>query len=254
MREIYVESIALKPKLQVSAAAITWGNGPVTTDDWRWTSAYADVLQDWRAWLEEGIIDMAFPMTYDQESSAQQRQWFDAWIEWIKNHSYGRHVVIGVGAFMNDIDDTLAQTQRALEAARSGQRASGVSFYSYAQADARGLSLLRFIDALTVGGAGRNVPLFPDWRPAPEMPWKVQPVQGMLGGRVQTATAYPIEQLTVNLAGAGTRTLAVGADGFFGATNLAPGQYTLSLRHGTQELALTTVTIAAGAVTPAEFK
>ena len=72
------------------------------------------MFQDWPAWLGEGILDIAIPMNYDREAEGQQKIWFDNWIEWEKNHRSGRHLVIGLGAFLNAVEDTVAQVRRAL--------------------------------------------------------------------------------------------------------------------------------------------
>ena len=126
MRQIYLETVAFKPKLKVSVATITWGNGPANETEWERGSALTGVFQDWPGWLREGILDMAVPMNYDREADARQKIWFDNWIEWEKNHRSGRHLVIGLGAFLNAAVDTAAQVRRALAPSACAQeRARG---------------------------------------------------------------------------------------------------------------------------------
>ena len=149
MRQIYLEAIALKPKLKVSVATITWGNGPANEAEWERGSAMTGVFQDWPGWLREGILDMAMPMNYDREADARQKIWFDHWIEWEKNHRSGRHLVIGLGAFLNAVADTAAQVRRAQTPSARRRSAQGIAFYSYAVTNKDGVSRADFCRALT---------------------------------------------------------------------------------------------------------
>jgi uncharacterized lipoprotein YddW (UPF0748 family) len=131
VRRIWLESTAVNPRIKVSAALIPWGDGPVTDAVWKNSSAYSAVFQDWRAWLEEGILDIAIPMNYFPDSTMASD--FDHWIEFEKNHRYGRHVIIGMGNYLNSLDESLAQIGRARTRSQSGARADGVSVYVYNQ-------------------------------------------------------------------------------------------------------------------------
>src|SRR5919199_2312766 len=81
VRRLYTEAKAIKPNGAVTAAVVTWGKGPQTAADWLTQPAYASVLQDWRAWLQQGIVDYLLPMDYYREAG-QQAAWFDAWTQW----------------------------------------------------------------------------------------------------------------------------------------------------------------------------
>jgi len=85
--------LAIKPQVKLSAAVIPWGDGPRTDADWQKTSAYSSVFQDWRAWLEEGILDQAMPMNYFRESTGTQGVWLDHWVAWERDHAYGRQII-----------------------------------------------------------------------------------------------------------------------------------------------------------------
>lgn len=87
VRRIYVASQQIDPRIKVSAAVITWGAGPTTEQGWSSTAAYASVLQDWRAWTEEGILDLAMPMNYYREYKTSEQTQFNQWIEWQKKSS-----------------------------------------------------------------------------------------------------------------------------------------------------------------------
>jgi uncharacterized lipoprotein YddW (UPF0748 family) len=110
----------------VTAAVVTWGRGPQSADDWERQAPFASVLQDWRSWLQEGIVDYLLPMDYYRET-ADQGAWFDAWTQWQINHPGIRGVALGLGSYLNTADGALAQLGRAR--ALGGL---GVALYSYA--------------------------------------------------------------------------------------------------------------------------
>jgi uncharacterized lipoprotein YddW (UPF0748 family) len=126
VRGIYLQAKALKPSVAVTAAVVTWGQGPQTADDWEHQPPYASALQDWRSWLQEGIVDYLLPMDYYRES-AQQGAWFDRWTQWQVTHTGSRGVVLGLGSYLNSADGSLAQLDRA-----RALGALGVALYSYA--------------------------------------------------------------------------------------------------------------------------
>jgi len=126
VRGIYTQAKALKPNVAVTAAVVTWGQGPLTADDWQRQAPYASVLQDWHAWLEEGIVDYLLPMDYYRETT-QQGPWFDRWTQWEVNHPGKRGVVLGLGSYLNSADGSLAQLERA-----RALGSLGVALYSYA--------------------------------------------------------------------------------------------------------------------------
>jgi uncharacterized lipoprotein YddW (UPF0748 family) len=126
VRRIYVEAKAIKPNVAVTAAVVTWGKGPQTPDDWERQAPFASVLQDWRGWLQEGIVDYLLPMDYYREAG-EQSAWFDTWTQWQVSHPGKRGVVLGMGSYLNSADGALAQLGRA-----RALGALGVALYSYA--------------------------------------------------------------------------------------------------------------------------
>ena len=132
VRDLYRELGRRRPHVKLSAALIPWGAGPADEAGWRQTAAYDQVFQDWSAWLKEGILDLAVPMNYDTAWAPRPARWFEQWTEWEKDNQAQRRVVIGVGAYLNYPEDTLAQIRRALAPSARGNRAAGVAIYSYA--------------------------------------------------------------------------------------------------------------------------
>jgi uncharacterized lipoprotein YddW (UPF0748 family) len=126
VRRIYVSAKRIKPNVAVSAAVVTWGRGPQSSDDWERQAPYAAVLQDWRSWLQEGIVDYLLPMDYFRETT-DQGAWFDTWTQWQVSHPGIRGVALGLGSYLNTADGALAQLTRAR--ALGGL---GVALYSYA--------------------------------------------------------------------------------------------------------------------------
>ncbi len=215
VRKIYLQAIAVKPNLKVSSAVISWGDGPVAEGDWEKSRAYAQVFQDWRRWLTEGIIDLVIPMNYFDEWNPAHQLWYNQWIEWEKDHSSNRQIVIGIGNYSQYIEDTLAQISRAQAPSAAGNYTAGVCLFSY------GASHLYSNNDYKENGPARRLPRQPhqyrpdtnDWlfellaRPGgytdpvlnsqiatvpvfptpaaiPEMPWKTRPVNGYLMGTV----------------------------------------------------------------------
>jgi uncharacterized lipoprotein YddW (UPF0748 family) len=126
MRRIYLDAKRLKPNVAVTAAVVTWGKGPQTGDDWERQAPYAAVLQDWHAWLQEGIVDYLLPMDYYREIG-EQGGWFDTWTRWQVSHQGIRSVGVGLGSYLNSADGALAQLGRA-----RALGSLGVAMYSYA--------------------------------------------------------------------------------------------------------------------------
>jgi uncharacterized lipoprotein YddW (UPF0748 family) len=248
VRRIYLAATAADPHLQVSAALSAAGSAPASLAAWQASTPYGAHLQDWRAWLEEGILDLGLPMTYRDADLAAEAADFAAWIEWQKDHQYGRGTVVGTGLYHNDLDDSMAQWQLARLPSSLSYQALGACGYSYAtpsdsQATGRELANAFVSQVLS------------QWAPPPAVAWKETPTRGHLLGQIsglQFCTA--IDGLPLLLAGPESRSLVADGNGWFGAVDLLPGQYTLSV--DVASLAGTArfpVQVAAGAVAQARL-
>ncbi len=138
VRDLNHELKQEKPSLKLSGALICFGGGPVDPSGWSLTSAYSSVFQDWRAWLVSGYLDFGVPMNYDSDWSARDKAWFGRWLGFEKDSGFANRVVIGVGAFLNYPEDTLAQIRRVLATSAGGNRVLGVAIYSYASTSVYG--------------------------------------------------------------------------------------------------------------------
>jgi uncharacterized lipoprotein YddW (UPF0748 family) len=132
VRNVYTDALAEKPKLKISGALIAFGSGPIVEEDWLRSAAFNEVYQDWRSWLDEGILDLGVIMNYDREHRSLQQKWFNDWIEWDKNHQGNRGILVGVGGFLNYPEDALAQIGRVRQPSSQGNTVLGVALYSYA--------------------------------------------------------------------------------------------------------------------------
>lgn len=227
VRRLYIRSKAINPQIQVSAATITWGGaGSETPESWPKSAAYGRVFQDWRAWLEEGILDFAVPMHYFAEGKPQQRDWYNSWLAWDHQHTGKRAIVPGMGAWLNNADEVMAQTQRALAPDATGQTLAGVAFYSYDQPLRGGGNAPRraFADRL------RNE-IFAPPAVAPQWPWMTNPTTGMIQG-IATIDGQVMPSAAIMLIrdGVWQSDLTAAVDGWYGAVELPPGNYTVIIR------------------------
>ena len=286
VRRIYLNAIAIKPRLIVSAALIAFGGGPTTEDSWRSAEAYWRVYQDWRAWTEEGILDIVIPMNYKTEHTTTGRSTYDQWNEWTKNHAYNRATMIGQGAFLNSIEGTLRQTRRALAPSSSGNTTSGVIFFSMATSNvavtanpfsippgqntprrsfaefASGLTTGKSVDrAITYEDAATNpTPVFSAPAAIPKFSWKTNPQVGHVMGVIRNERDEVVDAgdvvisrvedgIPVN-AGRTSVSTATDGNGFYGGVDLAPGTYRVTVTPTGQASYTTTasVEIVAGRV------
>lgn len=245
-RRLYIRSKAINPRVQVSAATITWGGiGSYTPDDWPNSAAYRQVFQDWRAWLEEGILDFAVPMHYFAEGQERSLNWYDGWLAWDRTRAGKRAIVVGAGAWLNSDWEGIAQIQRALAPDAEGRTLAGVALYSYNQ-PLRDSSFERrraFMDQL-------RATVFAQPSRAPDWPWIVAPTTGHLQG-MAVVDGEIVGDAAISLFrnGAWERDLSASADGWFGAVELPPGAYTILVRNPAAERAVEyNVTVHAGLV------
>jgi uncharacterized lipoprotein YddW (UPF0748 family) len=139
---------AARPQALLSAAVIAQGAGPAASPGaFRGTRAYVDYAQDWAGWVSDGLLDLAVPMVYMREGTAEQAQWYRQWLAFAAEQDGrpgGAAVAVGVGGWLNTVAGGLAQAREAL------QGTAGVVVFSYQQdsSDSAQGSLLRELRAL----------------------------------------------------------------------------------------------------------
>lgn len=252
VRQIYLGAIAIKSGVKVSAAVIPWGDGPRTDADWKRMAAYSVVYQDWRAWLEEGIVDLVMPMNYFREDRAPQPAWFDRWVAWQRDHAYGRQVVPGIAIYMNDPAASVAQIRRALAPGPNGARVAGVALFSYAVArngdgdetTPRDKAAEVWAALAEPGPVNERQPPFAGRAAPPGMAWKASPQGGSVLLR-----APGLDGARVELSGPSALDGETDGSGVFGALSVPPGHYSVTVRHlQLGEPRSLEVEVAAGAV------
>ncbi|KPL19359.1 MAG: hypothetical protein AMJ92_03490 [candidate division Zixibacteria bacterium SM23_81] len=119
---VYYDVTGLKPWVKVSAA--TWGD---------FYDGYTFYYQDSHGWLESKILDFSAPMIYTDDMWAFHSR--------LENHvvsSYGRHIYAGIGAYLLEPTELLAQVDSTRSLA-----AEGCTFFSSTSLGLTEVSLLR---------------------------------------------------------------------------------------------------------------
>jgi len=254
VRKVYLSAIASKPDMVLSADVFT--GSPAITDeaDFPTTSAYKGVMQDWLAWMQEGILDLNIPMTYfDQTTSAPA---YANWSNFIKNHRYNRQAVVGPAIYRNTISNSIVQIRMTREATPEGNHGDGVCCYSYAGSNNEGQPVSVFLNALTQITAYDPVspPVFSELDVPPDRPWKSSPTRGHLKGFVYDDLSSGLDGAAIALSGPETNAMISDASGFYGFVDLAPGLYAVSASFPAYATATQTVSIVAGAVGDLDFE
>jgi uncharacterized lipoprotein YddW (UPF0748 family) len=144
VRWVYQDVKAARPEVIVSAAVVPWGS---YSRDFRGSSAYASVAQDWYGWMRAGILDVVAPMTYQTSLTA-----FRGWVRGVRRDHPGFPVWFGVGAYLCKPDSAAA---KVLETRRAG--GEGWILFSYTSVTRNGADdeYLRTLDRKLGGGSQR---------------------------------------------------------------------------------------------------
>lgn len=239
VRRIYLECYEADRDVRLSADTITWWKGPQERDGgFSATGAYFQVLQDWPAWMEEGILDTNFPMNYKRGGDSEM---FADWADFAVDHQFDRDVAVGSALYLNDRDANVEQIRTAVTAGTDGNESLGWNGYSYAnpsyavltegKTPTAGRSELE--EALTESDpTGADEPLFADSVDVPDMPWKSE--EAHVAGVVETRDGDPVDDTTMRVKRKGevvARTETTG-NGWFGFVGLEPGRYHVSVKPG----------------------
>jgi len=203
-----------------SASVITWGGAP---SNFTGSSAYT-LFQNWEEWQRLGYLDMTVPMTYyDQDVYPS---YYTGWVNKQMQWAYDRHMVVGVGIYLNSFANSKTQMLYARNAG-----ADGLCTYSYRSTNDTGANAWDWYPYVA-----SNV--FTTTDTVPTMPWRyaATATEGTLWGMVTDATTgEPIDDATVQISGFTpvqtdgngyyTMTLlpASGAGAIYSVTASAPG-------------------------------
>ncbi|MFN7140936.1 MAG: family 10 glycosylhydrolase, partial [Limisphaerales bacterium] len=262
VRKIYLSAIAIKPHVKLSADTITWGHNGVTNyQQWLGSAAYSGVLQDWRGWMEEGILDLNIPMNYYRHHNniepTNHAKAYTNWANFAMDHAYNRQVAIGPGLYLNSIENGIIQLRHSRSITAAGNSAVGACGYVYHQTNKDGIANSVFYDAVVNPSAYDPIhpPIYSQPATIPAMPWKTAPTRGHLKGFVVggNATNY-LDDATVVITGPISRTLSSDGTGFYGAVDLVPGNYTATASFPDYANVTKNFTVTAGVVTTVDFQ
>ena len=252
LRKIYLNVMAVKPQVKVSADTITWDPGPTSDAQWYSSSAaWNSVLQDWRGWMEEGILDLNVPMNYFRETTHPVA--YDNWMNFVKDHQFNRHAVIGPGTYLNSISNAIVQMREARYVSPGGNYAVGVCGYDYNTPYLSGGGQFGTFHTFLTNSPSTNDPISPALfaQPAsiPPMPWKTTPTKGHLMGTVFMGNlTNGLDGAVVTLTGPANRSQTNDATGFYGFVDLPPGNYTVQAMFPGYSTISSNVTVNVGAV------
>ena len=238
VRRLYLEMGFIRPDAKLTAALITFFRGPNTVEPrtFQQTETYYRVFQDWGGWMEEGILDVSMPMIYKSHHIGSHVVQFREWIDFTKNSQFGRHGVVGLGSYMNNLENTLVQMAESRAPSATGAESKGFNFFSYNATNAAGGGRParprdELFRALTEDGAYGPVAPFAAAAPIPTMPWKTKPRLGHLLAQIIAADGKPADgaQVTIRKLGGAEVPITQFADGngYVGGVDLQPGAYQL---------------------------
>ena len=255
VRKVYLNAIALKPQMKISASTICFAPGITTDAQWiSSSSAWGNVLQDWRGWMQEGILDLNIPMMYF-DHRRYSNDW-SAWSIFAKEHAYSRHIALGHGSYLNTLSNTIHQLRSTRNPTINSNRAAdGFAMYSYAVPGTN-------VSRATVFNALNNpsifdpnpTPLFTGTAAPPVMTWKTAPTLGHLKGTIRAAgTSNELDGAIVSIAGPISGARTNDATGFYGFANLPPGSYLVTASYSNLASQSASVLIATGSVATLNF-
>ncbi|MEQ7005379.1 family 10 glycosylhydrolase [Actinopolymorpha sp. B17G11] len=266
VRKIYLSMYERKPLARLSVNGITYGFGPQSVGGWERTRTYAEVMQDWKGWLDEGIIDTTVAMNYKREHLPDQQQMFREWNEVLADWQAGRHNVVGPAVYLNSVPDSVRQARAALMPTATGNRVVGWSGYSYAVPSAAANTDPSLADAERAALAsaftqqdptGADEPVFARPAKVPSMPWKTRPETGHVTGELVGQDGMPLDQRTVSVHDLRTgKKVASGltdGSGWFGIVDVPPGSWQVRADVPGSHDVRTVVHVRKGRVTTAAF-
>jgi uncharacterized lipoprotein YddW (UPF0748 family)/CubicO group peptidase (beta-lactamase class C family) len=251
VRKVYVAMYEEDPQARLSIDGITYSYGPESYEDgWEGTRTYDEVLQDWRGWLDEGIIDTVTAMNYKRNWQPEQARMFREWNEALVEYRGDRHAVSGPALYLNEIEDSVAQAQEIVDLGLDGW-----SGYSYANpsltANQSTSGAVKDAERDELAIALRST-VFRQDAVVPEMTWKTRPTTGLVAGTVTLdggAVADQVDVVLTPVEGTAGEPVTARTDGtgWFGVVDLAPGRYRVDAGESAGTAAQV-VTVVAGEV------
>jgi uncharacterized lipoprotein YddW (UPF0748 family) len=242
VRQVYARIQKSKPWVKQSGSFVTWNPSPTasTRAAFQATRPYYDVYSDWDSWIQEGIVDMAVPMTYYNWASLPND--YTKWMNFEKDRHGSRHMIIGPGIYLNSLSNAISELLMTRNPSPNTNYAHGFSGYSYR---------VPYVNGTWAGFSPSLVSqVTPTWADIPDMPWKSAPTTGHLMGTVTNAdTGAWVDGATVSISGPISRTMYVDGTGFYAFIDLPSGSYAVTASKSGFPDAQANVTVAVGVVT-----
>ena len=224
VKRLYLEIKSVKP--QVKLGALVWRTA---------ASGRSEVLQDWDRWMTNHWMDYASPMNYTSDNSVFHANSLDS-----LGRGYGHHIYMGMSGSDNPISTTIWQIEDEQAAGFPGMH-----FYNYAQPDAGTPNQEGFKSALLAGP-------YPTPVGVPEMGWLTTPTKGYLKGFIRDGTGTAIYPATATILGPNLTDKNSGT-GFYGFSEVTPGDYTVRVEAPACIPDEKPVTITTGQVSSLDF-
>ena len=249
VRKVYAKIQTTKPWVKQSGSFVTWNPSPPssTRAGFQTTRPYGNrsqgdgVFSDWDAWMQEGIVDAAIPMTYYDLGGSYPADW-TRWINYEKDRHGNRHMYIGPGIYMNSLNNAITEVLQTRTASPAGNYADGFCCYSLRTPYVGG-NAATFLARL-------KTDVTQTWADVPVMPWKTSPTKGHISGTVTYSTGGAwADGAQVAITGPESRSMYVDGTGFYAFIDLTPGVYTVTASKSGYADAVSTVTVAIGSVT-----
>ncbi|MBN1489618.1 MAG: family 10 glycosylhydrolase, partial [Phycisphaerae bacterium] len=247
VRKVHANIQKSKPWVKHSGSFVTWNPSPVasTREAFMATRPYYDVYSDWDSWVEEGLVDMAVPMTYYREHQLPTD--YVRWMNFEKDRKFNRQMIIGPGIYMNWLSNAILHLQKTREPSPAGNYADGFSGYSYRS------PYMVDDSPLTYGVWDDFAPslksgVTPTWVDVPEMPWKTAPTTGHIMGTITHPGGAWADHAIVSITGPASRSLYVDGTGSYAFIDLPTGLYTITASKSGYPDAVTTANVEIGVV------
>ncbi len=209
VRKIYVNAIAAKPNIKISADCVAGAPAPASSSNYTNTQAYSKYFQDWQAWMQEGILDISMPMAYF-DCDGGYGHLFDPWVCFTSANAYNRQSVMAPGIYSPACLIAQLSSTRNLPCGST----NGAGIYAYASMSAAMKDAAKAVWSSKVS--------------VPAMPWKSSPTKGYIRGNVTFAQSVWVDGATISITGPVNRTMFADGTGFFAFIDVPPGTYTVN--------------------------
>jgi uncharacterized lipoprotein YddW (UPF0748 family) len=222
LKKSYITILSEKPQIIVSTDTTSWGS--IKGNNFYATSPYMEVFQDWQGWMREHILDINTRMGYKRQSVLSQKVDYGKWTRFALDNQYGRIALIGQGAYLNSIRDSVKQVDTALD-----MGAKGFIIYSYNGTNNEKRPQEDFFRELKKW-------ICPEWIYPPILEWKNKPAESIIKGMVKSSRFGIIDSAKIVLTSKYSETTFTDGTGFYAFTRVTPGNYSIMAKISNNEV------------------